>query len=230
MAKTRALPVTETAAAGGVGRRQALRALLTGAGGGLALPALAKGHPLNEHAHHPERVAEAQEKASDPSGAPEFLEGYAFSMTETLGERIVPGAAAAGCALFIDRLLAVGTQDDRQRFVTALGAVDAACRERFGVPWPELTESQQNELLGAASTARPGREASAWTPGTPVGEHLARVADEEPSVTLRDHFDYLKGWVTGAYYTSEPGLRELGYEGPVFAEEFPGCPHPDGHQ
>jgi hypothetical protein len=230
MPKKPSLPVAGPSLGPGMGRRQAVRALLTGAGAGLAIPGLAPGHPLAEHAHHPDRIAEAQEQAKEPDGAPRFLESYAFGMTESLGERIVPGAAAAGCALFIDRLLTVGTQEERQRFVTALGAVDGAARDRFETPWPELTEAQQDELLTLLSTSDPGRAETTWTPGTPVAEHLARVAAEDPPVTLRDQFDHLKGWVMGAYYTSEAGLRELGYDGPVFADEFPGCPHPDGHR
>jgi hypothetical protein len=39
----------------------------------------------------------------------------------------------------------------------------------------------------------------------------------------------LKGWVSGAYYSSEMGMRELGWtEDRVFAS-FPGCEHPEGH-
>jgi hypothetical protein len=151
-------------------------------------------------------------------------------MTQSLGGRIVPGVGAAGCARFIDSLLAVGTREERQRFLTALGAVDGASREAFGAPWPELSEAQQTELLTRLSTGKPGREEASWAPGTPVGEHLERVAAQEPRVTLRDQFDLLTGWVVGAYYTSEVGLRELGWDGPAFADEFPGCPHPDGHR
>jgi hypothetical protein len=229
MAKTRTLPVQNPGT--GIGRRQVVRGLLTGAGAGLAIPGLGRAHPLAEHAHHQERIDTAQEKAKDPAGEPEFLEPYPFAMLETLGERIVPGAGAAGCALFVDSLLAVGTRDERQRFLSALGAIDGASRDRFGVPWPGLTEPQQVELLAAVSTAKPDREELAWTPGTSVAEHLARVeAGEEAPITLRDQFDDLKTWVMGAYYSSEAGLRELGYDGPVFADSFPGCSHPDGHR
>jgi hypothetical protein len=230
MAKTYTLPAPGSAPGAGIGRRQAVRALLAGAGTSLALPGLAKGHPLAEHARHAGRIEEAQERAKEPSRTPRFLEAYAFGMIETLGERIVPGATAAGCALFIDSLLAVGSQEERQRFITALGAIDGASRDAFGVPWPELTEAQQTELLTNLSTAEPGREQSPWSPGTSVSEHLARVGAADSPVTLRDQFDHLKGWVTGAYYSSEEGLRELGYDGPVFADQFPGCPHPDGHR
>ncbi len=124
----------------------------------------------------------------------------------------------------------MGTREERQGFLSALGAVDAAARERFGAPWSELTGEQQDDLLALAATTKPGREETAWTPGTPVSEHLARVGSADGPPTLRDRFDLLKGWVVGAYYTSEVGLRELGYDGPVFADSFPGCPHPDGHE
>ena len=33
----------------------------------------------------------------------------------------------------------------------------------------------------------------------------------------------------GAYYSSEAGQRDLGHVGPVFADSFPGCPHPHRH-
>jgi hypothetical protein len=216
--------------ASGMDRRQAVRTLLTGTGAGLALPGLAGAHPLVQHARHAGRIEEAQARASDPDRSPEFLEGWALGMLETLGEAIVPGAHGAGCALFIDRLLAVGTREERQDFLSALGAVDAAARERFGTPWSGLRGEQQNELLVVASTAEPGRGETSWTPGTPVSEHLARMGSADAPLTLRDQFDLLKGWVIGAYYTSEVGLRELGYQGPVFADSFPGCPHPEGHE
>jgi hypothetical protein len=33
----------------------------------------------------------------------------------------------------------------------------------------------------------------------------------------------------GARYSSEAGQRDLGHGGPVFADSFPGCPHPHRH-
>lgn len=39
----------------------------------------------------------------------------------------------------------------------------------------------------------------------------------------------MKGWVVGAYYSSEVGMRELGWTGDVMFESFPGCEHPGGH-
>jgi hypothetical protein len=48
-------------------------------------------------------------------------------------------------------------------------------------------------------------------------------------LTLRDHFDLLKGRIAGAYYSSEIGMRELGWTGNVVHATFPGCDHPGGH-
>lgn len=229
MAKPHVLPLVAPGPGPQLPRRRVLRGLLTGVGAGLAAPGLAATHPLGEHSRHPERIAEAHEKAKDPEGQPEFLDAYQVKMLASLGERIVPGSAAAGCALFVDRLLAVGTREDGQRLLSALGAIDAEARRRFGRPWPNLDEAQQVELLEALSTAEPGRKETFWTPGTPVADYLAQEP-AEAATTLRDQFDHVKGWVMGAYYTSEAGRRDLGHVGPVFADSFPGCSHPDGHR
>jgi hypothetical protein len=227
MAKTRTLPVDHPGS--GIGRRQVIRGLLTGAGAGVALPGLAQDHPLVEHAHHPERLEAAREGAGDASREPEFLDDYSFALLDSLGERIVPGAATTGCAAFIDGLLAVGTREDGRRFLLALGAIDTLARERFGAPWPDLTDPQQSEVLEVASTAPPAHERGAGGAAS-ADRYLDGVRGGPAPATRRDHFEYLKAWLLGAYYTSEEGLRELGYEGPVFAESFPGCPHPDGHR
>lgn len=40
----------------------------------------------------------------------------------------------------------------------------------------------------------------------------------------------LKSWVAGAHYSSEAGMKELGFTGAVFFETFPACTHADGHE
>lgn len=39
----------------------------------------------------------------------------------------------------------------------------------------------------------------------------------------------LKSWVAGAHYSSEAGMKELGFTGAMFFTSFPACTHPDGH-
>ena len=48
-------------------------------------------------------------------------------------------------------------------------------------------------------------------------------------MTIRDQFEHLKGWISGAYYSSEPGMRELGWTGNVFFDKFTGCQHGGSH-
>jgi hypothetical protein len=40
----------------------------------------------------------------------------------------------------------------------------------------------------------------------------------------------LKSWVAGAHYSSETGMKELGFTGSVFFQTFPACTHPEGHE
>jgi hypothetical protein len=47
--------------------------------------------------------------------------------------------------------------------------------------------------------------------------------------TLRDRFDLLKERIATAYYSSEKGMKELGWTGQMVHGAFPGCTHPGGH-
>jgi len=99
--------------------------------------------------------------------------------------------------------------------------------ERHGHPYQELTEAQQNEILTVASTAEPGSAPQAGRRRR--GSTPSQTAGEPKKETLRDHFENLKGWIVGAYYSSEVGMRELGWTGDFFFDSFPGCEHPGGH-
>ena len=207
----------------GLGRREVLQGLVA-AGAGLALPALADDHPVRVHLADHARVAAAEAKAA--SATPAFLDAQQLETFASLAERIVPGATTAGVAPFVDQLLAVDTQDNQRKFVSALGGLEGEAIARYGHPWNGLTPAQQVELLTAASTTAPAHEPRSWRPGQPV------IAPAEPdrAPTLRDRFDHLKGWVVGAYVSSEAGMRELGWTGQMFFPSFPGCEHPGGHR
>ncbi len=203
--------------AGGVGRRELLQALFAGMGAGLALPAW-----LEAHTMEPAFTA-AVAKAKTPDAKPAFLDPHELATLAVLCARIVPGSEKAVTDRFIDELLAVAAPDRQQRFLTALGAIEGASLSRFQKPFRALTEAQQVEVLTAASTGKPGQEEWVWTPGT-----LLQPPEPGPEVvTLRDHFDHVKGWIVTAYYASEAGLRELGYTGQMFFLTFPDCTHPE---
>jgi hypothetical protein len=215
MAKNIELPVignaNQTANDAGLGRRKVLQGLLTGAGAGLAIPGLAAEHPMHAHLAEPARAAGAEAKAaSAAAGAkPSFLGPHEFETLSTLAEQILPGAQKLKADRFVDELLAVDSQENQRAFLLALGGIEGASRDQFQKPWTALTPAQQVEVLTAASTMAPGGKG--------------------PD-TLRDHFDHLKGWVVGAYYSSEAGMRELGWTGSSFFPAFNACTHEGRHQ
>jgi Gluconate 2-dehydrogenase subunit 3 len=214
------LPVIDGAKGQGLGRRQILQGLLGGVGAGLVIPGLADAHPIHDHLMDAAKVAAADAKASAPGAKPEFLDQQQFDTLASLAEQIVPGSTKANVAGFVDQLLAVDTRESQRSFLNALGVFEGESIARYGHPWKALTGPQQVELLTAASTAQSSRE-----PRHGRGE----APPSSGAPTLRDRFDDLKGWIAGAYYSSEIGQRELGYTGNMFFASFPGCQHPDGH-
>lgn len=198
----------------------------TGAAG--ALPGVTSGHPVLGHLTHETRVEQAQAKAAAPGWKPEFLDQHQFETLRSLAERVIPGASTARTAEFVDQLLAASAQEDQQRFLGGLGAFEGQALQRGGRPWKDLSAPEQIEILTDASTMAPGAPAGRpWVRGGPIPAP-GSSATTHP-ITLRDHFDLLKGWIAGAYYSSEIGMKELGWTGNVFFASFPGCTHEGGH-
>lgn len=212
----------------GVGRREVLQTLLAGAGAAAALPTIAEGHPVQHHLASASTVAQAEAKANAPEWSRAFLGEHDFKTLQVLAERVVPGAAAVKAAEFIDQLLAVDSPANQRGFLNALGAMDGEARARKAQPWTALSDAEQTELLTAISTSPSGRPPEVfWTRGADMAVPL--VSKEPVRLTVRDHFESLKGWISGAYYSTETGMRELGWTGNVIFESFPGCQHPEGH-
>jgi hypothetical protein len=216
--KRATLPMTQK----GRGRREVLQGLVGGIGAGLTIPALAETHPMQGHLKDHAKVAAADAKAG-ASPKPAFLDPHQMATLVSLAEAIVPGSTRAAVAPFVDQLLAVDTPEHQRDFLGALGAIEGESMTRFAHPWKALTEPQQVALLTAAFSQEPSRKDSGeW--GT------RRTSDASaPPFNLRNHADLLKGWIMGAYYSSEIGQRELGYDGNMFFASFPGCQHPGGH-
>jgi hypothetical protein len=214
MGKKIELPVTD---GGGIGRRRVLQGLFAGAGASLVLPGGVEAHTMEP------AFAAAVAKAKTPAAKPVFLDEHQFATLGVLCTRIVPGSEKTLTDLFIDELLAVTQPDRQRRFLGALGAIDGAAIARFQKPFKALTEAQQVEILEAASTAEPGQEDWVWTPGS----LLLKPDTSSETLTLRDHFDHVKGWISTAYYSSEAGLKEIGYTGQMFFQTFPDCTHPE---
>ncbi len=200
-------------------RRALLQTLAGGAAGAFALPALAEAHPIAEHLHDQTKVARADTRAQAANWKPAYLNAHQVETVRVLGDKIVPGATAAKSAEFIDALLSVDTEENQRAFLMALGAFDGLAIAQAKKPWKSLSDADQIALLTKASTA---------APGTPPGPPAIIGGKQPPAgriVTIRDHFGNRKGWISGAYYSSEAGMRELGWTGNVMHEKFPGCEH-----
>jgi hypothetical protein len=207
-------------------RREMLQALLTSIGAGAVVPGLSADQHVARHVESPGlEQADARSKATPYK--PEFLDRHQFETLESLAERIVPGAGRARTSEFIDQLLAVDTPGTQRQFITALGAFEGRAVAVARRPWKQLAEGDQIAILTDASVMASGRpSARPWSKGDPIA---AGGAPQAVTLTLRDHFDLLKGWIAGAYYSSEIGMRELGWTGTIVHPAFPGCEHPGGH-
>jgi hypothetical protein len=195
------IPVTD-----GVPRRVALQALLGGVGAGFALPSTADAqHPMHQLLSNPAAIEQAQQRAA-VTASTAFLDGHQAKTLEAVAEAIVPGSTGARVGPFLDQLLAVESAANQRAFLGALGAFDMAAINRHGKAWIGITPSEQDALLREASTA------------------------DASTSALRGHFQNLKDWIAGAFYSSETGMRELGWTGNTFHQQLPGCTHPGGHQ
>lgn len=201
------------------GRRQVLQALAGSVGAGLAAPSLAGAQAPHAHsASVPPAVSTAQAAAT-------FLDANQLETLASLAEAVVPGSSEAAVAAFVDQLLAAETRERQESFLASLGALQAECLLRFGKPWLSLDAAQRTVLLTSVSTGVPSRTPRYWKPGEPV---LAPPGPKQPP-TLRDRFDLLKERIATAYYSSEKGMKELGWTGQMVHGSFPGCTHPGGH-
>ena len=207
-------------------RREMLQALLTSIGAGAVVPGLSADQHVARHAASPGlEQADARSKATPYK--PEFLDRHQFETLESLAERIIPGAGRARTSEFIDQLLAVDAPGTQRQFITALGAFEGRAVAVARRPWKQLAEGDQIAILTDASAMASGRpSARPWSKGDPIA---SGGAPQTVTLTLRDHFDLLKGWIAGAYYSSEIGMRELGWTGAIVHPAFPGCEHPGGH-
>src|SRR5579884_663282 len=185
----------------GLNRRQMVQRMLAGAGAGMAMPMLAAAHPIHRHLADPETWAQADAQTAAGEWQPLFLDPHQNETFIVLAERIVPGSSRANVNRFVDLLLSVESQEAQRRFVNAVSAFDAA----------------------ALAPTRPA-PTPAWA------ERIEHLEEKKPEATnLRDHFETLKGWARGAYYSSEIGLKELGWNGQVMWPSYPGCQHPGHH-
>jgi len=133
-----------------------------------------------------------------------FLNRSQFESLSSLAEVVVPGSSEAKAASFIDLLLSVDEEKHQKELARSLAALEAESSKRYGKGVAAISAAEKTELLTYVSS-------------------LAK--DGHSETALREAFDNLKQWISGAYYSSEMGMRELGWTPDRVFAEFPGCSH-----
>lgn len=157
--------------------------------------------------------ADATKELASPDWKPLFLDEHQNQTLIALAELVVPGAKEALVNRFLDLLMSVEIAETQKAFVAALAYFDGACMGRYRSAFLYLPPGQQIEFLNLIAYPHSHQ---AW------GEKT----EEFPG---NQHFSQMKDWISGAYYSSPAGLKELGWDGGPPHGVYAGCEHQDGH-
>ena len=185
-----------------ISRRELAQMLLAGAAAGFVSPLSSAIHPINKHLLNAALLDSADARLSTKNDNPLFLSAQQFAALDVLSEAIVPGSRSAQSAAFIDLLLSVDAKATQQEFLAALVALESTSQNNFHSVIILLSASQLHDLLTSLS-----------------------ASDSAGHKQL----NHIKDWIAGAYYSSEIGMRELGWTPDRVFPAFPACSHPDSH-
>jgi len=151
-------------------------------------------------------------KAASPSGeyAAKFFPERQYKTLQALCQAIIPpdqesgGAVEAGAPEFID-LLTSENKNLQLQFGGGIMWLDAACMERYGQTYLQCTPGQQTEMLDLIAFRKNADKDSRLSPGI-------------------EFFSTLRKYTADGFFTSEIGIKYLGYIGNTYLKEFPGCP------
>jgi hypothetical protein len=181
-------------------RREVARRLL----GVTAAWSLGGSHPVWGHLLNEPLLAHADTDLASANWKPLFLQPEQQEALQAFSEATVPGSTHALVGRFIDLLLSVDSPAHQQKFLASLSAIQAVANQQFGIAIQKLSASQLDSLLTVVSTS-------------------------PKDSAIRESFEVLKEWVVGSYYSSEIGMKELGWTPNRFFPSFPGCTHPEEH-
>jgi gluconate 2-dehydrogenase gamma chain len=162
---------------------------------------------------------DASKDLAAPGWKPLFLDEHQNETLIVLSDLIIPatdtpGAKEALVNRYIDLVLAAETPEVQRAFLNSLGYLDGESMRRFKAAFRYLAREDQDILLHALAYPQTG---SGWAGDTNA------VADSG-----HGHFEALKGRIMSAYYSSQIGEKELGWDGAFAHGPYQGCEHPEG--
>jgi gluconate 2-dehydrogenase gamma chain len=189
-----------------ISRRNILKSLTMGAVASSVLRVI----PLEaaEYAHH----MVAAEKAASPAGSytPKFFPPRQYKMLQTLCQTIIPadadagGAMEAGAPEFIDLLTS-----ENPKYQLKLGGglmwLDSTCSDRYGKTYLDCTPEQQKEIIDLIAYSKNAEKDPGLSPGV-------------------EFFALLREMTADGFFTSQIGIKYLGYVGNTYLLSFNGCP------
>ena len=205
-------------------RRELLRAsVITGAAAALGTSLSATQNPAQDSTPASEltpaqRGLDASNDLAAPGWKPLFLDEHQNETLIIVSDLIIPatdtpGAKGALVNRYIDLLLAAETRESQKAFLNSLGYLDGESIRRYKAAFRYLARGDQDDLLH--SLAYPSGN-SGWT-GEAAGPDIGH-----------GHFQHLKQRISMAYYSSQIGAKELGWDGAPAHGVYQGCEHPEG--
>jgi gluconate 2-dehydrogenase gamma chain len=205
-------------------RREMLRAsVLAGAAAALR-PALANAQSASQTAQPSELTpaqsgVDASKEFEGPGWKPLFLDEHQNETLIILSDLIIPatdtpGAKDALVNRYIDLVLAAETPETQRAFLNSLGYLDGESIKRYKAAFRYLSADDQDLLLHALAYPRIG---GGWAGDT------GAMADPGHA-----HFEALKDRIMTAYYSSQIGEKELGWDGAFAHGPYQGCEHREG--
>ena len=187
-------------------RRDVLKSLSMGAAAASALHAI----PAHAAAYVHSQIAAEKSQSKAGAYAPKFFPPEQYKTLQTLCETILPadadcaGAVEAGAPEYID-LLTSENPEYQLKLGGGIMWLDSACADRYGNAYLDCTSQQQKEILDLIAY----RKNAAPDPGLSQGVVF---------------FSFLRDLTADGFFTSEIGIRYLGYIGNTYLNSFPGCP------
>jgi hypothetical protein len=188
-----------------ISRRDLLKSLGKGVMAGSVLRVIPA-----EAANYAHAIIQADKAAGNGKYKPKYFSDHQYKTLQALCHAIIPadeksgGALEAGAPEFID-LLTSENPDYQLTLGGGMMWLDGTCTDRFGKVFVECTPPQQTSMLDLIAF----RKNAITDPGLSQGVEF---------------FSFLRNLTADGYFTSEIGIKDLGYIGNTYLKEFPGCP------
>jgi hypothetical protein len=200
-------------------RRDLIRAALLAAAAAALGPSFSLAQAIESGLTPAARGEDGAAFLTDPNWKPAFLTDQQNETLIVLSDVIIPatdtpGAKAALVNRYLDLLLSVQPSEFQEEFIAALKSIDSESQAEFAKDFRDLSREDQIWLLTAWAYPQ---QSSHWTERDDPHTQPADLAQR--------HFHRLKALIAAAYYGSEIGQKELGWDGEITHGPYQGCEH-----